>query len=165
MKKLNNITGNEYSDEWFTPKEIVLKCYEILDPKSRSVILCPFDSQESYFVKIGQEQGHKVIFGITDFLEKDYEFDYLITNPPFSIKDRVIERVFRLGKPATMVLPLDTLGGVKRHSLYKEFGYPEIYVPTKRINYFDNTWTKPAGGSSVHSVILTLNRGTGITWE
>jgi hypothetical protein len=165
MKKLNNVNNGEYSDEWFTPKDVVLKCYEILDPKSSSVILCPFDSQESYFVKIGQELGHKVIYGIKDFLDSDYNFDYLITNPPFSIKDRVIERVLSLGKPSTMVLPLDTLGGVKRHSLYKTYGYPSVYVPTKRINYFDNTWTKPAGGSSVHSVIMTFNRGTGISWE
>jgi hypothetical protein len=165
MKKLNNITGNEYSDEWFTPSEVVQKCYQILKPDPNSTIMCPFDSEESFFAKQGLELGAKVIYGITDFLQTDYDFDFLITNPPFSIKDQVIERVLTLGKPATLVLPLDTLGGVKRHSLYKEFGYPEIYVPTRRINFFDNTWSKKAGGSSVHSVILTFNRGTGISWE
>jgi hypothetical protein len=53
-------------------------------------------------------------------------------------------------------LPLDILGGVKRHRLYKQYGTPSIYVPTKRISYYDQDWTKRPG-ASFHSVIARFN--------
>lgn len=58
--------------------------------------MCPYDSKDSEFVKYGLDRGYKVIYGIQDFLEKDYDYDYLITNPPFSIKDDVIENVLKM---------------------------------------------------------------------
>jgi hypothetical protein len=165
MKVLNNITGNEYSDEWFTGEDKVRLCYEILQPKPGSTVMLPFDSEQSHFVQVGKQLGLKVVFGITDFLDSsDYEFDYLVTNPPFSQKDKVIAKVYEYKKPSTLILPLDTLGGVTRHSLFKANGYPEIFMPTRRISYFDNNWKKKPG-ASFHSVILTFNRGTGISWE
>jgi hypothetical protein len=165
MKKMNNITNSEYSDEWFTGEDTVRLCYQILRPEKGSTVMLPFDSEQSHFVKVGKELGLKVIYGIKDFLEsKDYEFDYLVTNPPFSLKDKVIAKVYEYKKPSTLVFPLDTLGGVTRHALFKANGYPEIYMPTRRVNYFDTNWNRKPG-SGFHTVIMTFNRGTGISWE
>lgn len=165
MKKQNNITGYEYSDEWYTSEDTARLCYSILDPKPHSTILAPFDTAKSQFVIIGTELGHEMIYGITDFLTSDhYEFDYALTNPPFSVKDAVIRKVYDYAKPTTLILPLDTLGGVRRHQMYKDFGYPEIYIPTRRIGYYDEEWHKRPG-ANFHSVVMTFNRGYGITWE
>jgi hypothetical protein len=165
MKVLNNITGNEYSDEWYTGEHTVRLCYEILKPTQGSTVMLPFDSEGSQFVKVGKELGFKLIYGIRDFLESsDYQFDYLVTNPPFSLKDKVIAKVYEYKKPSTLVLPLDTMGGVARHSMFKTYGHPEIYIPTRRISYFDEDWNKRPG-ANFHSVIMTFNRSTGITWE
>jgi hypothetical protein len=165
MKKMNNITNSEYSDEWFTGEDTVRLCYQILKPKQGSTVMLPFDSEQSHFVQVAKELGLKVIFGITDFLDSsDYEFDYLVTNPPFSLKDKVIAKVYEYKKPSTLVFPLDTLGGVTRHSLFKANGYPEVYIPTRRVNYFDTDWNRKPG-SGFHTVIMTFNRGTGISWE
>ena len=162
MKKLNQITNNFYSDEWMTGRKTVKLVSKLLNPSG--VICCPFDSSESQFVSEAAEKG-SVIFGMRDWLEKDYEYDYLMTNPPFSIKDAVIEKVCQQGKPSALVLPLDSLGGVKRHKLYKEFGYPAIYIPSKRIDYFDSNWVLKKG-SNFHSVIMLFNtKWEGILWE
>lgn len=84
MKKskfLNNITNNYYSDEWYTDIETVDKMIELLNPLPNSKILCPFDTEGSNFVVRLKEMGHKVIYGISDFLENsEYEYDYIITN-------------------------------------------------------------------------------------
>lgn len=162
MKKLNNITGNWYSDEWFTDQQTVDLIVQLLNPKG--IICCPFDSESSLFTKTAQSIG-ECIFGMDDWLESDYHYNYLMTNPPFSIKDLVIEKVAASGKPSALVLPLDSLGGVKRNKIYQKYGYPAVYVPTKRINYFDQNWNKREG-SNFHSVILLFNtKREGLLWE
>lgn len=87
---------------------------QIFPPKIGDRILLPFDTAESEFTKIiTAEYDKHAIWGIRDFLTKHYEFDYLITNPPYSIKDKIIERCIDLGKPSVLLLPIDTLGGYK----------------------------------------------------
>jgi hypothetical protein len=155
-QKINNITGNNYSDEWYTDQETVELCWQLLNPEKSDIICCPFDSEQSLFVKKAKSEGHEVIYGITDFLENDsYQYDKLVTNPPFSIKDKVIEQVLKYKKPSILILPLDSLGGVKRHSLYQK-SKPFVYVPTRRISYYDQNWNKRPG-AAFHSVMLGFN--------
>ena len=162
MSKLNNITGNYYSDEWYTDLNTVNLVVDLLQPKG--IICCPFDSDKSLFTRRAKELGN-CIYGMTDWLDRDYEYDFLMTNPPFSIKDYVIEKVLASKKPSALILPLDSIGGVKRHNLFEKYGYPTVYIPTKRISYFDETWKKK-NGSNFHSVIMLLNTGKQeIIWE
>lgn len=163
--KMNNITGNFYSDEWYTDQKTVNKCIELLNLKGHEVVMCPFDSENSLFVKTLREMNHTVIYGIQDFIESNYLYDVLVTNPPFSIKDTVIEKVLQSGKKSVLVLPLDSVGGVKRHALYAKFGYPSVYIPTRRVSYFDTEWNKKEG-SNFHSIIMKFNDGEPeLIWE
>lgn len=164
--KINQITGNHYSDEWYTGQQTVELCISLLQPKPRSVILCPFDSNASLFVQELNHRGFTVLNGMSDFLDKHYYADYIMTNPPFSIKDDVIEQVYKYAIPSLLVLPIDSLGGVKRHKLYKEHGYPSVYVPSKRISYYDVSW-QLRKNASFHSVISLFNTGkpSQIIWE
>lgn len=162
MKKINNLTGGLYSDEWHTTADVVGKVIEILRPSG--VICCPFDTASSQFVQQGANHG-SMLFGMRDWLERDYEYDYLMTNPPFSIKDRVIERVLKNGKPSALILPLDSIGGVRRHRLFAEYGYPSIYVPIKRFSYYDESGNRRKA-SNFHSVIALFNTGhSGLMFE
>lgn len=161
--KKNNILGNIYSDEWYTSKETVEFMYKLLNIKSVEreresiTILCPFDTENSYFVKVGKELGYNVIYNIRDFLEKDYEYDYLITNPPFSIKDLVLEKCIKDKKRCCLVLPISTLSGVKRHKLFKENNYHlNVFIPTRRINYYNEKWEKQKG-SHFESIFMILD--------
>jgi hypothetical protein len=162
----NNYLNSTYSDEWYTDQETVDKAIRYLQIKPKSRVICPFDSDKSLFVQTLQKQGHFTMFGMTDFLHSNhYEFDYLITNPPFSIKDAVIQTVYQYGKPGLLMLPLDILGGVKRSALYATYGAPKVIVPIRRISYFDLNYVKRKG-SNFHSVYALFNTGqTGIEWE
>lgn len=163
---LNNITGNDYSDEWLTDAQTAALAIRMLNPKPNSSVMLPFDTEKSQFKIQLESAGHSVTYGIRDWLESDYQYDELVTNPPFSFKDKVIEKVLRDGRKATLILPLDSMGGVKRHSLFKEYGYPHTYIPTRRIAYFDENG-ELRKGASFHSVIMTFNseRNGEITWE
>ena len=162
----NNITGNIYSDEWYTTQDVVDIAIKLLDPEPNSLILCPFDSEHSLFVKTLEAMEHTVIYGIDDFIEGQFRLcDYIITNPPFSIKDKVIQKVYEYGLKSVLVMPLDALGGVKRHSMYKEYGYPSVYIPSRRISYI-GAEENVIKGPSFHSVIMTFNQGDSeLIWE
>ena len=98
-------TVSERGDEYYTPKYVV----EILLPylqkhKDIKKIWCPFDKDESEYVKVLTENGYEVIHthidNGQDFLEyqPDFEFDAIISNPPFSIKNQVFEKTIGYGK-------------------------------------------------------------------
>jgi hypothetical protein len=166
MKIMNNITSNVYSDEWYTNQETVDLCWKLLDVETNDKLCFPFDSAESLFVKKAIENNHSVIYGIDDFIgSSNYDFDKLLTNPPFSQKDKVIETVYAYNKPSCLVLPMDSLGGVKRHSMYAN-NAPSVYLPTRRINYFDQDWVKRPG-ANFHSIIMLFNTNqtSRILWE
>lgn len=156
------------TDEWYTDQHTVDKCLEILNAPQGSTILCPFDSDESKFVQTLKAQGFRVIYGITDFIdsEQDYECDYIVTNPPFSIKNQVIERVFKYGKRTVLVLPLDTMVGKARRKIFKSNHFPQIYVPEARITYFNQDWVRMSQ-SNFCSVIMTFNHKaeSKLDWE
>ena len=158
--KKNNITNNFYSDEWYTSKETVEFMYKLLNIKSverEITIMCPYDTENSYFVKVAKEFGYNVIYNIRDFLEKDYEYDYLITNPPFSIKDLVLEKCIKDRKRCCLILPITTLSGVKRHKLFKENNYLlNVFIPTRRVIYYNEKWEKQKG-CSFESIFMILD--------
>jgi hypothetical protein len=166
LNAARSMANPTYSDEWYTDQETVNKAIGILNPNPRSVMMCPFDSEQSLFVQTLNEHGHTVLHGMTNFLETgNYQFDYLITNPPFSLKDQVISQVYKYGKPSLLMLPLDVLGGIKRRKMYVENGYPFFVIPAKRIGYYDQNMVKrPAANFlSVYAVFNTQK--SGIDWD
>ena len=70
-----------------------------------------------------------------DFLKcETIECDYIVTNPPYELKDKFIERCYNIGKPFALLLPLTALGGMKRNMLFREYGL-EVLIPSRRINF------------------------------
>jgi len=70
-----------------------------------------------------------------DFLtEKPSQFDCIITNPPFSLKQEFLERCYELKKPFALLLPLTTFETAKRQNLFHEHGVQIIFFD-KRINF------------------------------
>lgn len=67
----------------------------------------------------------------------DYEpdsWDCLVTNPPYSIKYRFLERCYQLGKPFALLVPVETLGAKQAQALFKEYGL-EIMLLDQRVDF------------------------------
>jgi hypothetical protein len=80
-----------------------------------------------------------------DFLTySPFSFDCIITNPPFSIKEKFIERCYQLGKPFALLLPLTSLESEKRQRLFRQYGL-QLIIPNKRYNF--ETPSGKGGGS------------------
>lgn len=109
--------SNKESDEYFTPKEAVLPLLDYIDTgnKPNYTIWCPFDNENSEFVKVFKEEGYNVITTHIDsgqnffYYEPAEKYDYIISNPPFSLKDDILKRLYELNKPYAMLFPLPTL--------------------------------------------------------
>jgi len=70
-----------------------------------------------------------------DFLiDKPVQFDCIITNPPFSLKQKFLERCYQLEVPFALLLPLTTFETKKRQELFKKYGLEVIFFD-KRINF------------------------------
>ena len=95
--------------------------------------------EDSEYVKYFKEKGHKVIHSHIDedlnFFEFEPEenYDYIISNPPFSIKDMIIKRLYELNKPYAMLFPIPTLQGQARFPYMKDC---QALIFDKRINYY-----------------------------
>ena len=61
-------------------------------------------------------------------------FDLIVTNPPYSTKDRFLARCYQLCKPFALLMPLSALEGIKRQTMYREKGI-ELILFDRRVVY------------------------------
>ncbi len=140
-----NYIKNKKNDELYTPKEAIEPILKYLD-KDKTYWECT-DFGDSNIRKVLVENGYKVIATRKDefdFLKDDplFKFDAIITNPPYSIKDKFIKRCYQLNKPFLLLLPITALEGKERNELYKTYGL-ELIILNKRINFMKdkkNVW-------------------------
>jgi hypothetical protein len=73
----------------------------------------------------------------TDFFSiKDTDFDYIISNPPYSLKGKVFERLFELGRPFAMLVGVVGLfESQKRFEMFRDNDFEIMYM-SRRIAYF-----------------------------
>lgn len=159
---LNNMNTTKKGDETYIPFYAVEPILKYLKPNSK--ILCPFDEYWSAFVVLLKEKGHTVyeshIYNYVDFFDYKYEdveeYDYIISNPPFSIKDKVLTRLYQLKRPFIMLLPVATIQSSKRVPLFIKNGI-EILVFDKRISYHQKSFFKVSKGAMFASAYFCWN--------
>lgn len=66
-----------------------------------------------------------------------FDFDVIITNPPYSLKDEFLVKCYEYNKPFALLLPITALEGKKRNQLFNKYGI-DLLVFDKRINYMNN---------------------------
>jgi hypothetical protein len=147
------------NDEFYTPIYAIEPLLEYIKPNSK--IWCPFDTELSNFKKIFETKGHTVI--CSHIWEGDDFFsmtvpncDYIISNPPYSLKFEVFEKLFDIGKPFAMLVGVvGIFESQKRFNLFRENTFEILYF-NKRISYFqDYNNQKPNLNPPFSSVYIT----------
>lgn len=142
---------NEKNDELYTPRYAIEPLIKYI-PSTIKTIWEATDYGSSNITKVLREEGYKVIsthIDTFDFLTDipDFDYDMIITNPPYSLKDEFIERCYSYGKPFALLLPITSLEGVKRGAMFRQNGIGVIvldrrvnYINEKKSNWFNTSW-------------------------
>lgn len=152
--KLYEITNNQElltgqlnpNDEHYTPSYAILPLLKYLEPNCK--IWCPFDTIESNYYKVLTEAGHTVICTHIstggDFFttQPPSGIDYIISNPPYSLKTEVFARLFDLNIPFAMLVGVVGVFESKtRFNLFKENNFEIMYF-NKRVSFFKDFGTQ-----------------------
>lgn len=135
-------------DEYYTPAYAVYPIIEKLKPKS--TVWCPFDTEKSNFVKVLKANGFNVIrshiFDGQDFFCQEVpECDYIISNPPYSVKGKVFNKLYEIGKPFAMLINLQGIfDHKKRFELFKNNKVEMLWL-SPRVNYIKGDGSKLSG--------------------
>ena len=100
-------TPKKSSDEQYTPAYAVAPIIKYIP--GNKIVWCPFDTEHSEYVLALKAAGIRVVHshiltGEDFFVYEPEEWDLIVSNPPFSIKQKVVERCLALGKPFALLL-------------------------------------------------------------
>lgn len=144
VKRLGRTAG---SDECYTP------------PDSVQPLLKYLEQDKTYYEATSGKSG-LIVEGFTKFgynIEpsngKDFfecapsdVYDGVITNPPYSLKDKFIRHCYDLGKPFALFLPVASFQGSARGKMFMEYGMSAL-VYNNRVDFtgggsppFGNAW-------------------------
>lgn len=135
--KMDIVAGSN-NDEFYTPDYAVYPIVKYLKPNS--TVWCPFDTEESRYVTILKQKKFNVI---NTHLDKGQNFftinppvcDYVVSNPPYSKKTEVLQRLFAIDIPFAMLLGVAGIFEAQRFDLFRCNTFEIMYFD-KRISYF-----------------------------
>ena len=147
LELVQNLGRNAASDECYTP------------PDSVEPLLKYLNKDKTYYEATSGKSG-LIVEGFTKFgykIEpsngKDFfecapsdVYDGVITNPPYSLKDKFIRHCYDLGKPFALFLPVASFQGSARGKMFMEYGMSAL-VYNNRVDFtgggsppFGNAW-------------------------
>ena len=118
--KLMYSGGN--NDECYTPDYGVKPILKYI-PEG-AIVWCPFDTEESEFVKQISKQNEVEYSHIStghDFFDYEPdEWDMMVSNPPFTNKRKYFERALNLGNPFALIMTNTWLNDSAPKQLFKD---------------------------------------------
>lgn len=148
------------ADRYITPDEAILSFYDQFKIYQYNTVLEPCAGNGALIkkmrfepirlhvtaVEIRPEEGPELrklanSFYIADFLNWDdgtKKYDLIITNPPFSIAQKVIEHCFEISDENTdvaMLLRLNFFGSQERKAFWNKYPVRQLYPLSKRPSY------------------------------
>lgn len=83
-----------------------------------------------------RHHGFRVIEPGVDFFTYSpaFHFDVMVTNPPFSLKERWVAQCMSFGRPWALLLPIAALG-VRRSSLNIFLSECQVILPPRRVDF------------------------------
>lgn len=128
----------EKNDDIYTPAYAIKPLLKYI-PKEITVWEC-CDFGKSEITRLLREHGCNVISTgkKENFFEyvPEEQFDMIITNPPYSLKDEFIKRCYDWNKPFCLLLPITALEGKNRGKMFRKYGI-EVLVFDGRVQFME----------------------------
>ena len=116
--------SNGGNDECYTPEYGVEPIVQYIP--AGAVVWCPFDTEQSAFVRLIRSAGHRVIFSHVsqgkNFLtwQPEEHWDCIVSNPPFSKKRETFERALSFNKPFALIMSNTWLNDAAPKQVFKD---------------------------------------------
>ncbi len=127
-------SGN--NDECYTPDYGVAPVLEFISKDK--VVWCPFDTEESEFVK-QISRTNEVVYSHLD-KEQDFfnyepsHWDIIVSNPPFKGKRKIFERALSFNKPFALLMTMTFMNEAAPVQLFEDKGL-QLLLFDKRIEF------------------------------
>lgn len=130
------------NDECMTPRYAVTPLLKYLDKYKDKIIWCPFDKEESEYVKVLIENGFKVTLSHIDNGQDYYKYepekwDVMISNPPFTNKRKIFERALSFNKPFALLMSNTWLNDAAPKQIFKDTDW-QLLMFEQRIKFLNN---------------------------
>lgn len=113
-------------DDYTTPVEYLGVIDKFIN---RDKIICDpfyFDSAvKDEWKKLGRDIIHEEL----DFFTTQYECDLFVSNPPFSILNKILYELFRRNKPFALLIPIQRLAQIKTQKIIRNKNIQVIISP------------------------------------
>lgn len=125
-------TSKGKNDECYTYRYGVEPLLEFLPPYKDKIIWCPFDTEESEFVRVFKENGYNVVNSHISTGQNFYNYepecwDVLISNPPFTNKKNIFARAISFNKPFCLLMSVSWLNDKAPIQLFKDKGLQLLF--------------------------------------
>ena len=157
--KMDLVAGSK-NDEFYTPEYAIYPILKYLPPPPREDLVSIRYWRELICKKCFRDKGYQVIathiVNGEDFFSIEPPIcDFIISNPPYSLKAEVFDRLFQIGKPFAMLVGVVGLfESQKRFNMFKTHDFEIMYM-NKRISYFkDYAEQKPSLNPPFSSVYV-----------
>lgn len=123
-------TGNNPNDDIITPFEISKMIIEMFN--INGIVLDPFKGKGSFFNQFPKNciKDWCEIKEGRDFFEYNKKVDWIVSNPPYSILDEVLEHSFEIADNIVYLVPLSkivsSMGRIRK--IFNYGGVPKIYI-------------------------------------
>lgn len=139
MKSKDILYSAGKNDECYTPDYGVKPILKYI-PEG-AIVWCPFDKQDSEFVKQISKTNTVVASHIEDgqdfFTYEPPVWDVIVSNPPFTNKRLFFERALSFNKPFALIGPLTWLNDAAPKQLFKNRDL-QLLMFDKRMKFWNN---------------------------
>lgn len=128
-------------DEYYSPQNAVDMIVPYILRGGYKSVWCPFDKAESNFVKTFQKYGLEVVYGHIETGQDFFEYtepqaEILVSNPPFSKRDKIFERLYEWDMPFALIINFNGLfDSKKRVDIFRQHSV-ELLVPRGRMKFY-----------------------------
>ena len=135
-----DVKVSKHGDEYYTTKKSVDMIVPYISGGGYKKIWCPFDTAESEFVKTFKALGYEVVYGHIDTGQDFFDYtepqgDIVVSNPPFSKRDAIFQRLYEMKVPFALIMNFNGLFDSKKRAEIFRHNEVELLVPKGRMRF------------------------------